>query len=134
MVTNADGVDGRADIYALGCVAYWLLSGHAPFERDTVMATILAHVNEAPTPPSRVSELEIPAPLDALVLECLAKRPGDRPATAAELSSRLDAAGCSEGWTQERAERWWKAHRPTREATPPGLGPEATVKVTKVLP
>jgi len=104
-------VDGRADIYSLGCVAYWLLTGNAVFKRDTPLATILAHIRETPDPPSRRTEIPIPADLDALVLECLAKDPAARPATAEDVAARLDRV-VTEAWTANDARRWWALHGP----------------------
>ena len=68
-------VDGRADIYALGCVGYWLVTGALVFPRATAMAMAVAHSQTAPEPPSHRTELPIPASFDALILECLAKSP-----------------------------------------------------------
>lgn len=109
---GATDVDGRADLYALGCVAFWLLTAHVVFERDNVTATVLAHVNDRPDAPSLRSELEIPSALDAVVLACLEKDPDRRPASAGELSERLAAAVDTSAWTQERAAAWWDLHRP----------------------
>ena len=109
-------VDGRADLYALGCVAFWLLTGRDVFEEDTPMAAIIAHVQRQPTPPSASSELDIPKELDQIVLDCLAKEPAARPANAEALSARLDAVPCASSWTEQNAARWWKTHRPS--ATP----------------
>jgi tRNA A-37 threonylcarbamoyl transferase component Bud32 len=82
-------VDGRSDIYALGCVAYWLLTGKRVFEAETPIQLVAKHIREQPVPPSRrVPGLAVPADLDALVLECLAKNPENRP-TAARLAERL---------------------------------------------
>jgi serine/threonine-protein kinase len=103
-------VDGRADIYALGCVAYWLLTGQPVFAGDTPVATLLKHVQEDPVPPSRRTELEIPADLEAVVLACLAKDPTGRPQTAEDLDARLAASSVRE-WTKEKAEEWWNLHR-----------------------
>jgi serine/threonine-protein kinase len=107
-------VDGRADIYATGCVAYWLLTGKLVFTADTPMALLMHHVQRPPTPPSTRTELPIPVALDSLIIECLAKDPADRPQSAKELSRRLDAAldGTSL-WTEDRARQWWTQHRPT---------------------
>ena len=82
-------VDGRADLYSLGCVAYFLLTGHLVFEGDTPLQTILQHLQNAPEPPSRRTPRAIPEELEALVLECLAKQPEDRPSSAADVSRRL---------------------------------------------
>jgi tRNA A-37 threonylcarbamoyl transferase component Bud32 len=83
-------VDGRADIYALGCVAYWLLTGKRVFEAETPLQVVAKHIRNEPVPPSqRVPGLAIPQALESLVLACLAKQPEDRP-TAASLAANLD--------------------------------------------
>jgi serine/threonine-protein kinase len=104
-------VDGRADIYATGCLAYWLLTGKLVFTSDTTMGLLLHHAKTAPTPPSARTELPIPATLERLVLSCLAKEPGDRPQSAKELSLRLAEVEGSESWNQDRAREWWEAVR-----------------------
>jgi serine/threonine-protein kinase len=83
-------VDGRADLYSLGCVAYYLLTGHLVFDGDTPLQTILKHIQHPPVPPSQRTDRPIPPALEAAVLACLAKRPEDRPASAAALAARLD--------------------------------------------
>lgn len=104
-------VDGRADIYSLGCLAYYLLTGHAVFSGDTSVAVALAHVQEQPVPPSVRSEFQIPAALEALILECLAKDPGARPASAVVVGNRLAETVLHDTWTQEDAHLWWELHR-----------------------
>jgi hypothetical protein len=101
-------VDGRADIYATGCVAYWLLTGQFVFTAETPMGLVLQHAQTPPTPPSTRTQLLIPAALDQLVMSCLAKDPAKRPQTARELSRRLAEAGeASAAWTEARAREWW---------------------------
>jgi serine/threonine-protein kinase len=112
-----EGVDGRADIYATGCVAYWLLTGELVFTADTVMGVFLHHARTAPIPPSERSELPIPPALDRLVLSCLAKNPADRPQTARELSQRLAEIKGLPAWSDDRAREWWMTYRP-ESATP----------------
>jgi eukaryotic-like serine/threonine-protein kinase len=103
-------VDGRADIYAAGCVAYWLLTGQFVFTADSAMALLLHHAQTSPLPPSARTELPIPAALDDLVLACLAKNPADRPPTARELARRLAFIERTTEWTENRAREWWMAH------------------------
>jgi serine/threonine-protein kinase len=114
---GSEALDGRADLYSLGCVAYYLLTGAPVFSRPGALATVLAHVQEDPVPPSERSEYEIPPALEALILECLAKDPAARPASARELGERLAAtlgaaAWTSDVWTTEAARRWWELHDP----------------------
>jgi hypothetical protein len=112
-LVRGDGVvDHRVDIYALGCVGYWLLTGRLVFEAPNAIQLMYQHANAVPVPPSRKSELEIPAELDSAILACLAKHPDDRPHSALELSARLAAAAGGEAWTEERARRWWDRHHP----------------------
>ena len=105
-------VDARTDIYGLGCVAYFLLTGTVVFDKSSAMAMAMAHVSEQPEPPSRRSEIPIPAPLERVVLACLAKDPNDRPQSAAELRTMLDACTEVPQWSHADADRWWALHRP----------------------
>jgi eukaryotic-like serine/threonine-protein kinase len=105
-------LDGRADIYATGCVAYWLLTGQFVFTAETPMALLLKHAQTPPTRPSARTELPIPRALDDLVLSCLAKDPTNRPQSARELSRRLAEVEGAGAWTQERARDWWVTHQP----------------------
>jgi serine/threonine-protein kinase len=105
-------VDGRADIYAAGCVAYWLLTGQFVFTADTMMGLLLHHAHTPPTPPSARTEMSIPPALEALVLSCLAKDPADRPQSARELSLRLAEVEGADAWTQDRARDWWARVQP----------------------
>jgi len=110
-------IDARADVYGIGCVAYWLLTGCLVFEESSAYAMAAAHVQKTPAAPSQRTEMEIPEGLESVVLQCLAKKREDRPASAAILSKML--ADCDGGlaWRAEDAERWWDAHpvvAPTR--------------------
>ena len=104
-------VDGRADIYATGCVAYWLLTGHSVFTADTAMALLIDHAKTPPTPPSARTGKPVPKGLEDLVMACLAKDPASRPQSAKELSGRLAHLDGAEAWTQERARDWWVRNR-----------------------
>jgi serine/threonine-protein kinase len=130
MVSGESKIDGRADLYALGCVAYWLLSGRLVFEGKSAMSILLQHAKEAPPALSASTEIEIPGELEQVVLECLAKSPDERPQSASDLSGRLGELELGlRPWTQERAERWWSAHLPqlVATATDAGEGPPAVI-------
>ncbi len=105
-------VDNRADIYATGCLTYWLLTGQLVFTGDTPMQLLVQHAQAMPEPPSARTELPIPKELDSIVLSCLAKDPSDRPQTARELARRLEAVAVDGEWTPELARAWWDTHQP----------------------
>ena len=100
-------VDQRTDIYALGCVAFWMLTGRYVFEGQGVVQVMARHIHTPPEPPSLYSLFRIPTLLDDIVLACLAKQPEDRPASARELSDRLAECDVSEPWSREHARLWW---------------------------
>jgi serine/threonine-protein kinase len=108
-----EAVDGRADIYALGCVAYYLLTGKLVFEADNSLQQVAKHLQNEPVPPSRRAAVDVPPALERLVLACLAKRPEDRPQSAAELARSLAAVDV-EPWSEAQAVEWWRVHRPAQ--------------------
>ena len=121
-------VDGRSDIYAVGCVAYWLLTGTMVFEGRTAMETIVMHVHTPPEPPGRRTDAPIPAELEAIVMACLAKDPVTRPQTAEALAAALAAVPLDRPWTPVRAREWWAANRRREPAAPAEkVGPDPQV-------
>ncbi|MEZ5066350.1 MAG: serine/threonine-protein kinase [bacterium] len=108
---GADRADARSDLYAVGCVAYWLLTGRLVFDGTGAVDLLVHHARSEPVPPSQRTELEIPTALDEIVLACLAKDPARRPPTAADLSARLASCGVAE-WSPDEARDWWSAHLP----------------------
>lgn len=87
--SEGKAVDARTDIYSLGCVAYWLLTGRTVFDAPTSLMMLVQHVPQEPHPPSKYPELEVPPELDALILECLRKDKAERPGSADLLDARL---------------------------------------------
>jgi serine/threonine-protein kinase len=104
-------VDGRADLYSLGCVAYYLITGQMVFEAENGLQMLVKRLNEEPLPPSLRTEMPVPADLERLVLACLARRPEDRPQSAAALNRAL-ASISGEPWGEEQAVEWWATNRP----------------------
>jgi len=103
-------LDGRSDLYGLGCVAWWLLTGREVFEGSSVLDVVMKHVRDEPDPPSRHAGETIPAELDAVILRCLEKKPERRPATAREVARLLHAVPVVGRWSDENAEEWWAVH------------------------
>jgi serine/threonine-protein kinase len=102
-----DDLDGRSDIYSLGAVAYYLLTGQPPFARDTAMQILLAHAYEPVVPPADLRP-GIPADLQAVVLRCLAKAPAQRYPDVDPLEKALAACQAAGRWTDDQAAAWWK--------------------------
>ena len=104
-------VDARADIYALGCVAYFLLTGTLVFPDSNPMSMAVKHVQATPDLPSSRTELPIPEELEMLVMRCLAKRPEDRPSSVREIADILSAQDFAV-WMENDAAEWWRRHLP----------------------
>lgn len=113
----SDDVDRRADVYSLGCVAYFLLTGEPVFGHDTAMRQLVRHVQEEPVPPSVRATQPIPRGVDRLVMACLRKDPRDRPQDAEVLFEMASACSTEDAWDQQAARRWWTGR--LRQMTPP---------------
>jgi eukaryotic-like serine/threonine-protein kinase len=111
-VLGETALDARVDLYGLGCVAYWLLTGARLFVGRTPVEVLLHHVKTPPVPPSERLGREVPRPLEALVLQCLAKEPDERPPSAEWLAARLAECGTAGAWTPARAREWWESNLP----------------------
>ena len=122
VILGKDNVDRRADVYALGCVAYFLLTGKRVFEDGTPMQALVDHVHTAPSAPSRKVSQPIPRAVDELVLECLRKNPDERPGDATEIFHRICSGNLTHGWSAVHAQAWWRAHLPALSGPLPGAG------------
>jgi len=108
-ITPPDTIDGRADLYALGAVAWFLLVGRPPFESKTLVEVCAKHVQQAPEPPSRFAEA-VPRDLEAVVMRLLEKDPAARLQSATELEDALASCECATRWSRAQAEAWWRDH------------------------
>jgi eukaryotic-like serine/threonine-protein kinase len=105
--TGGRELDERSDVYALGAVAYYLLTGRPPFIGANGIGVMLAHAHDPVVPPSR-RRADVPEDLERLVLRCLAKDPAERFQDAEGLERALGACACAADWDRERAARWWQ--------------------------
>jgi serine/threonine-protein kinase len=99
--------DARSDIYSLGSVAYFLLTGVPPFGGDRPLKVIIAHASQEVVPPSQLRS-DVPADLEAVVLRCMAKRPQDRYPDAESLAAALASCGAAGEWGRQEAAEWWQ--------------------------
>jgi eukaryotic-like serine/threonine-protein kinase len=135
LILGESEVDRRADVYALGCVAYFLLTGQLVFEADSPMKMLMHHLNTEPAPPSQRTEMPIPPELDELILSCLQKDPRRRPQHAEDLLKLAYGCRSCEKWDSEAARKWWAAHLPDltgpltlRQDRPADVPPAAAVR------
>jgi serine/threonine-protein kinase len=117
-ISQPDTVDGRSDLYAVGAVAYFLLTGKHVFQAATILEVCSKHMLEAPVPPSQRLGKPLPADLEALVLGCLAKDRDARPATAAMLRTALLACADVGRYDLAEARAWWQAYRASEKDDP----------------
>lgn len=101
--------DERSDIYSLGVVAWYLVTGRELFEENNPMKVILAHAHQTPPAPSTVN-VDVSSELDSIILRCLEKDPGKRPQSASDLNELLESVPESKGWSDLQAAQWWTCH------------------------
>ena len=127
-VLGRPDLDHRIDLYALGCVAYTLLSGRPPFEGGSGIAVMVAHAKSPVEPPSK-HRPGLPADLERVVLRCLEKFPGDRYPDALALERGLAACASASEWDDDAAERWWDDFEPTHKA---GISPRHSPRTESI--
>lgn len=133
-IANPDNADARSDIYSVGVVAYYLLTGQNIFEGESIAEVCRHHINDTPVTPSECAGRALDSSLEALVMQCLAKSPGDRPQSATILSAALSQCASATSWTHEQCVAWWTQHRQSPAPAPLTPGPdsstlERTVKI-----
>jgi serine/threonine-protein kinase len=109
-LTSPDAVDARGDLYAIGAVGYFVLTGQHVFTGKTIVEVCGHHLHSEPVPPSKRLDRPVPEDLEDVLLSCLEKDPVDRPQSAAELCQRLQACRSMGEWTLTEARRWWDRH------------------------
>ena len=112
VILGRDDVDRRADVYAIGCVAFYLLTGTRVFQDGNQMQVLVDHVHAEPVPPSNRLGRPLPKEVDRLVMDCLRKHPEDRPKDAGELLQRITSCHLAGQWSAAHARTWWQARLP----------------------
>jgi serine/threonine-protein kinase len=107
-ISSPENLDGRSDIYSLGAVMYFMLTGQHVFNGSTVVEVLTKHMLETPVPPSTRVGRDVPADLEALVMACLAKDRAARPASAAALRDALLACADARNYDVVAAREWWQ--------------------------
>jgi len=125
-VATGGQVGPYTDLYALGCVAYKLLTGQPVFTGETALAIIAAHVNKTPPPVSETCPDTVPPALERIITSCLAKDPAMRPESADVMAAQLRGVIFDNPWTETRAIEWWKQHMPTKAAGAEPTAPTIT--------
>jgi serine/threonine-protein kinase len=106
---GATEIDARSDIYSLGAVGYYLITGRPPFAGNSAWKVMVAHIHDTLSPPSHYQP-DVPADLEAVLMKCLSKRPEDRYADVVELAAALELCASGRIWTFRDAEAWWREH------------------------
>jgi hypothetical protein len=132
-------IGSRTDIYQMGCVAFWLLTGRPVFEADNMMKMLVAHADKQPDAPSTHAEHSVPAALDTIVLKCLEKELDDRYANVDELNEALSAVQTECTWKHDKADAWWcgcgiEPRKTSVEEATVTEGPEGPTIIEPVAP
>jgi serine/threonine-protein kinase len=109
-MAGGEAVDRRADLYALGCVAYWLLTAQLVFEADNPLRMLIQHIQAEPVPPGLRAGIVLPARFERLIMRCLVKDPAGRPSSADEILAELELVELDRPWDQSRARAWWETN------------------------
>jgi len=128
-VTDPASIGPAVDLYALGAVGYFLLTGRRVFEGKTAVDICIQHVTATPRPPTEVAKVHLPPELEALILKCLAKQPAARFESASRMAEALEAIPRAKDWSRDDARRWWREFR-ERQAAPAPSAAAPTLTIT----
>ena len=109
-IASPDRIEARSDLYSLGAVGYYLVTGRTVFDAGTVMELCGHHLHTTPDRPSARLGRPIDAGLEAILMQCLGKTPAERPASALALEAALASCAAASDWTADDARRWWRDH------------------------
>lgn len=109
-IQSPKSVDVRSDIYSLGAVGYFLLTGHSLFQATSLGELFQHHIDSNPLPPSKRMQMVIDPQLEAAIMACLEKNRANRPQTAKDLAIKLELVPTVDDWCREKAEAWWLQH------------------------
>jgi serine/threonine-protein kinase len=126
-ITAPGSVSAASDLYSLGAVGYFALTGEHVFSGGSLVEVCSHHLHTAPVPPSERLQRAVPEDLESLILACLEKDPADRPGDAAALRRRLETCASYGRWTSDDARAWWVEHG---EATSTRAGASEATPVT----
>jgi tRNA A-37 threonylcarbamoyl transferase component Bud32 len=115
IISDPGRASPASDLYALGAVGYFLLTGRNVFEGENAAEICAKHLDELPEPPSRRAGVPVPGDLEAIILRCLEKDPAARPAGAAEVRDALLACSDAGAWSQDEAGAWWRRYASIEE-------------------
>lgn len=110
-IKDSNQCDARSDLYSLGALGYFLLTGHEVFDGDSVADLCRKHLTEAPVAPTARTGKQYSLQLEALLMRCLEKNPTDRPQSTRALAGSLTKSQLMEAWTPERRVAWWANYR-----------------------
>ena len=128
-VEKPESVDARSDLYSVGAVGYWLLTGQTLFTSEQVEELLRHHVKTEPLTPSERLGRSISGDLETLVMRCLAKSPDERQGTAEALGQALSECASAAAWTETDAEQWWKENLTGIDTAPPVTMAEKTLVI-----
>jgi serine/threonine-protein kinase len=131
-IKGAQFVDGRSDLYALGAVGYFLVTGTPVFGAENVIEIVAHHLQTPPTPPSERIGHAVPADLEQVLMRCLAKDPGDRFPTARDLTQARDACTATSPWSLQRAAERWASLKVNQSRSLPRTAPSASLPTLAV--